>query len=124
MIRRPPRSTRTDTLFPYTTLFRSLLDGNGNDLASKVAFDTLNDQLESVPRASANKFVQAQRDVLATQNAAAEAKPATRPSPRVAEAQRQLKDGQEEETARTEAQSGRIPSRRHSRRATNQRRGH
>src|SRR3546814_10303448 len=42
MIRRPPRSTRTDTLFPYTTLFRSAreapqsvytyeleLDGNG-----------------------------------------------------------------------------------------------
>src|SRR3546814_1250576 len=31
MIRRPPRSTRTDTLFPYTTLFRSvkrhLIDG-------------------------------------------------------------------------------------------------
>src|SRR3546814_14352036 len=26
MIRRPPRSTRTDTLFPYTTLFRSLHD--------------------------------------------------------------------------------------------------
>src|SRR3546814_1469439 len=30
MIRRPPRSTRTDTLFPYTTLFRSnyILDAN------------------------------------------------------------------------------------------------
>src|SRR3546814_9963894 len=27
MIRRPPRSTRTDTLFPYTTLFRSLPEG-------------------------------------------------------------------------------------------------
>src|SRR3546814_2307860 len=27
MIRRPPRSTRTDTLFPYTTLFRSLGKG-------------------------------------------------------------------------------------------------
>src|SRR3546814_20228006 len=27
MIRRPPRRTRTDTLFPYTTLFRSLGDG-------------------------------------------------------------------------------------------------
>src|SRR3546814_16331434 len=27
MIRRPPRSTRTDTLFPYTTLFRSLHGG-------------------------------------------------------------------------------------------------
>src|SRR3546814_3484718 len=26
MIRRPPRSTRTDTLFPYTTLFRSAQD--------------------------------------------------------------------------------------------------
>src|SRR3546814_1469265 len=26
MIRRPPRSTRTDTLFPYTTLFRSFID--------------------------------------------------------------------------------------------------
>src|SRR3546814_13241026 len=27
MIRRPPRSTRTDTLFPYTTLFRSAVAG-------------------------------------------------------------------------------------------------
>src|SRR3546814_3775802 len=34
MIRRPPRSTRTDTLFPYTTLFRSVVaaaaDANSN----------------------------------------------------------------------------------------------
>src|SRR3546814_1344328 len=29
MIRRPPRSTRTDTLFPYTTLFRSVLSDDG-----------------------------------------------------------------------------------------------
>src|SRR3546814_738622 len=29
MIRRPPRSTRTDTLFPYTTLFRSLISQTG-----------------------------------------------------------------------------------------------
>src|SRR3546814_9747214 len=28
MIRRPPRSTRTDTLFPYTTLFRSEVRGD------------------------------------------------------------------------------------------------
>src|SRR3546814_18645924 len=27
MVRRPPRSTRTDTLFPYTTLFRSSAEG-------------------------------------------------------------------------------------------------
>src|SRR3546814_16203155 len=31
MIRRPPRSTRTDTLFPYTTLFRSI--GSTEDIA-------------------------------------------------------------------------------------------
>src|SRR3546814_17979035 len=30
MIRRPPRSTRTDTLFPYTTLFRSGSGFRGN----------------------------------------------------------------------------------------------
>src|SRR3546814_295420 len=30
MIRRPPRSTRTDTLFPYTTLFRSDWKGSGD----------------------------------------------------------------------------------------------
>src|SRR3546814_11077159 len=30
MIRRPPRSTRTDTLFPYTTLFRSSAKGFPN----------------------------------------------------------------------------------------------
>src|SRR3546814_13918064 len=29
MIRRPPRSTRTDTLFPYTTLFRSRIGKHG-----------------------------------------------------------------------------------------------
>src|SRR3546814_3464528 len=29
MIRRPPRATRTDTLFPYTTLFRSKRHGGG-----------------------------------------------------------------------------------------------
>src|SRR3546814_13393804 len=30
MIRRPPISTRTDTLFPYTTLFRSYAESNEN----------------------------------------------------------------------------------------------
>src|SRR3546814_3958342 len=30
MIRRPPRSTRTDTLFPYTTLFRSRRNEGGH----------------------------------------------------------------------------------------------
>src|SRR3546814_2195089 len=41
MIRRPPRSTRTDTLFPYTTLFRSFLDYNLDPLGPryKMTFD-------------------------------------------------------------------------------------
>src|SRR3546814_3780703 len=36
MIRRPPRSTRTDTLFPYTTLFRSAVTAiDGDTLAAR-----------------------------------------------------------------------------------------
>src|SRR3546814_3968515 len=38
MIRRPPRSTRTDTLFPYTTLFRSTVRAftrNGHDWSER-----------------------------------------------------------------------------------------
>src|SRR3546814_7583056 len=44
MIRRPPRSTRTDTLFPYTTLFRSAMESlkprakNLNELAEGAVF--------------------------------------------------------------------------------------
>src|SRR3546814_17714445 len=34
MIRRPPGSTRPDTLFPYTTLFRSLVDRDGPDVVA------------------------------------------------------------------------------------------
>src|SRR3546814_14943341 len=41
MIRRPPRSTLTDTLFPYTTLFRSeevvLRYGNGPEILKRVS---------------------------------------------------------------------------------------
>src|SRR3546814_3479178 len=39
MIRRPPRSTRTDTLFPYTTLFRSLELGVLAEAADEGAVD-------------------------------------------------------------------------------------
>src|SRR3546814_5774135 len=48
MIRRPPRSTRTDTLFPYTTLFRSVpgrttgtlhLDGRHNISKRSIPFE-------------------------------------------------------------------------------------
>src|SRR3546814_1394749 len=37
MIRRPPRSTRTDTLFPYTTLFRSSGEGTITDVRQAAA---------------------------------------------------------------------------------------
>src|SRR3546814_6829951 len=36
MIRRPPRSTRTDTLFPYTTLFRP---GTAREVANRIGLD-------------------------------------------------------------------------------------
>src|SRR3546814_9575691 len=45
MIRRPPRSTRTDTLFPYTTLFRSLMEGT---IQAYDAVDALPDFLPPV----------------------------------------------------------------------------
>src|SRR3546814_12714633 len=39
MIRRPPRSTRTDTLFPYTTLFRSMpTDGPDIEVSVRQTF--------------------------------------------------------------------------------------
>src|SRR3546814_7401092 len=51
MIRRPPRSTRTDTLFPYTTLFRSTI--NGTDVADVTTavtnFDARNDRKSTTP---------------------------------------------------------------------------
>src|SRR3546814_15884923 len=40
MIRRPPRSTRTDTLFPYTTLFRSNEDGTRRGRTELSTVDT------------------------------------------------------------------------------------
>src|SRR3546814_4097624 len=42
MIRRPPRSTRTDTRFPYTTLFRSLLVCENNGFSQFSPYETVN----------------------------------------------------------------------------------
>src|SRR3546814_17969320 len=39
MIRRPPRSTRTDTLFPYTTLFRSAPNGTTLSISGKAGLE-------------------------------------------------------------------------------------
>src|SRR3546814_8299027 len=47
MIRRPPRSTRTDTLFPYTTLFRSRSHPAGLDRLARHAADAERDGSQS-----------------------------------------------------------------------------
>src|SRR3546814_2772248 len=57
MIRRPPRSTRTDTLFPYTTLFRSreALDANRLQVFFQPIWNLQSDRLagaESLARRS------------------------------------------------------------------------
>lgn len=104
-----PRSLQLGRYLPPAAL-RCLLDANGNDLASRVAFETLNDQLESVPRASANKFIQAQRDVLAKRISGGEEKILPTHVERVAEAQRRLAAEADEELARLTALKAVNPS--------------
>ena len=104
-----PRALQLGRYLPPLAL-RCLLDANGNDLAHKVAFETLNDQLESVPRASANKFVQAQRDSLNPLINAGEEKTAPRHLARVEEAKRRLAAETDEELARLTALQAVNPS--------------
>src|SRR3546814_5112973 len=49
MIRRPPRSTRTDTLFPYATLFRSAIAARSR---SRLRLDLSTDTSTTLPLAS------------------------------------------------------------------------
>ncbi|WP_312934830.1 RNA polymerase-associated protein RapA, partial [Pseudomonas sp.] len=104
-----PRHLQLGRYLPPAAL-RCLLDANGNDLAARVAFETLNEQLESVPRASANKFVQAQRDVLSKRIAAGEEKIMPAHIERVAQAQRRLAAEADEELARMTALKAVNPS--------------
>ncbi|QXH52708.1 RNA polymerase-associated protein RapA [Pseudomonas fakonensis] len=104
-----PRSLQLGRYLPPAAL-RCLLDANGNDLGPRVAFETLNDQLESVPKASANKFIQAQRDVLAQRISAGEAKILPAHEARVAEAQQRLAAEADEELARLTALKAVNPS--------------
>src|SRR3546814_11656968 len=68
MIRRPPRSTRTDTLFPYTTLFRSATNffrGRNFTMANKLllsvtAVALASAALASSPAAAQNRQQKAQ----------------------------------------------------------------
>src|SRR3546814_13210433 len=58
MIRRPPRSTRTDTLFPYTTLFRSITNLNTliGTRVTPVTLDLGGDGLDFVSSAAGAAF--------------------------------------------------------------------
>src|SRR3546814_11379885 len=47
MIRRPPRSTRTDTLFPYTTLFRSLREVRAEPVDAQAQLAVVDQQIGS-----------------------------------------------------------------------------
>src|SRR3546814_8481986 len=53
MIRRPPRSTRTDTLFPYTTLFRSERHPRGDETLADFG-----DRLDAVERDALRRIVE------------------------------------------------------------------
>src|SRR3546814_13113840 len=59
MIRRPPRSTRTDTLFPYTTLFRSIDQPIGADQVHAQAVCRLAHPPNSDPANAADLVLQA-----------------------------------------------------------------
>src|SRR3546814_9916404 len=50
MIRRPPRSTRTDTLFPYTTLFRSGVERAFDERAPDADQFAQQCKIENLPR--------------------------------------------------------------------------
>src|SRR3546814_19653892 len=58
MIRRPPSSTRTDTLFPYTTLFRSdVSEENGRYALTPRFLPLASGYLSSSPLASASQAI-------------------------------------------------------------------
>src|SRR3546814_11818649 len=60
MIRRPPRSTRTDTLFPYTTLFRSV-GPEADDGEDREHEDPLDDRQTAPPALPQAAFMETQR---------------------------------------------------------------
>src|SRR3546814_11360002 len=77
MIRRPPRSTRTDTLFPYTTLFRSLHPV----LRDQPGRGDLGLSLRDIPdRGARARPIAGQRDALGDERAARVRLPGGRPA--------------------------------------------
>ncbi|AZS52108.1 RNA polymerase-associated protein RapA [Entomomonas moraniae] len=94
-----PKALQLVRYLPKEAL-RCLLDAKGNNLADKVSFETLNKQLEKVPRGSAVKFVKAQRTMLEKQVLIAEQKMQTVYQEKVAEAKQRFVAEMDEELAR------------------------
>src|SRR3546814_7772187 len=67
MIRRPPRSTRTDTLFPYTTLFRSA--GGGGVRCGRARPGDMGPRVHRQPRSGEKDRAQGAMDRLRGQHA-------------------------------------------------------
>src|SRR3546814_12372103 len=76
MIRRPPRSTRTDTLFPYTTVFRSMLEQAASVVAEMIhelkrmdldRMSVLNEKLRSLENEADRLMLELYRDIYSGQ---------------------------------------------------------
>src|SRR3546814_13465186 len=63
MIRRPPRSTRTDTLFPYTTLFRSLETFAKRTVTDRVRLGLRQCRIQRMLIGAAHRDLREQREV-------------------------------------------------------------
>src|SRR3546814_14986260 len=70
MIRRPPGSTRTDTLFPYTTLFRSILSARPADAEMDGVPHRLFGHVDAAEAHNAARWAAEARDVIAKAHAA------------------------------------------------------
>src|SRR3546814_15282520 len=104
MIRRPPRSTRTDTLFPYTTLFRSFhaaWESEKSDISlileSRPYIQEKSHLMTKEPLAYALARLAQKKAVLARRRKAKalERRPAPRPDPALSATQRTGRDSEE-----------------------------
>src|SRR3546814_8568044 len=74
MIRRPPRSTRTDTLFPYTTLFRSNYDPRKAPPRDRRDFPGIY-QMDRARSIAPHPFTQPASDIVSTRRLSCDVQP-------------------------------------------------
>src|SRR3546814_6812872 len=91
MLRRPPRSTRTDTLFPYTTLFRSI--GRAAPIPTERQDD---DEKEAAQQAAHDPLAGPQPDLQAGAPGDSDGRPGAAPGGRPQRPDRALGSGPED----------------------------